>query len=98
MAMYFNDTRRAGPERPVDGEFRLAAPATEARPGPESTQPGCRSRWPGEFDFAASGTCLVTSGRVVTAWFAPAVAPPPVSRTTDRGRNWKVDRLDPDGR
>jgi hypothetical protein len=45
---------------------------------------------PGEFAFAASGTCLV-AGTGRTAWFATGGgAVPRVFRTVDGGRSWKV--------
>lgn len=45
---------------------------------------------PGEFAFAASGTCLVTSGRS-DAWIASGGGSTSrVFRSTDRGRTWSV--------
>jgi len=42
-----------------------------------------------EFAFAASGTCLVTSGRR-DAWFAGGGGASRVFRSTDRGLTWTV--------
>ena len=60
---------------PVDGKFRIAATddwrpqlARAARP------PGCRPRSPASSRFAASGTCLVTSGGATPG--SPAAAAP----------------------
>jgi hypothetical protein len=43
----------------------------------------------GEFNFAASGTCLVTVGKK-RAYMASGGAASRVFRTGDRGRTWKV--------
>jgi photosystem II stability/assembly factor-like uncharacterized protein len=72
---------------PVDGKFRIAATddggrTWQVRPDdgmPDST---------GEYNFSASGDCLVIAGR--TAWFGSGGADARVFRSTDRGRTWSA--------
>lgn len=75
---------------PVDGKFRILG----TRDGGKSWQvlPNDRmpAALPGEFAFAASGTCLV-AGPGRTAWVATGGTDRPrVFRTQDGGRSWTV--------
>ncbi|BBH64107.1 oxidoreductase [Actinoplanes sp. OR16] len=74
---------------PVDGRFRILATRDGGRSWQVRPTVGMPEALPGEFAFAASGTCLVTQGR--RAWFATGGAS--VSRvfaSTDGGRTWSV--------
>ncbi len=81
---------------PVDGRFRILATDDGGRTWRVLPTAGMPEALPGEFAFAASGTCLVSVDRRPTrhgrlAWFATGGAT--VSRvfaTTDRGRTWTV--------
>jgi hypothetical protein len=74
---------------PVDGKFRIAA-TDDWRPqlarAPERGMPPPSA---GEFAFAASGTCLVTSGR--DAWFATGGGASRVFHSRDGGAD--LDRV-----
>jgi photosystem II stability/assembly factor-like uncharacterized protein len=74
---------------PVDGRFRIAATYDGGRSWHVLSDAGMPPALAGEAGFAASGTCLVTSGR--DAWFASgggAVAR--VFHSRDGGRHWTV--------
>jgi photosystem II stability/assembly factor-like uncharacterized protein len=74
---------------PVDGKFRIAATSDGGRSWHVLSDAGMPPALAGEAGFAASGTCLVTSGR--DAWFASgggAVAR--VFHSRDGGRHWTV--------
>jgi photosystem II stability/assembly factor-like uncharacterized protein len=74
---------------PVDGKFRIAATSDGGRSWHVLSDAGMPPALTGEAGFAASGTCLVTSGR--DAWFAGgggAVAR--VFHSRDGGRHWTV--------
>jgi photosystem II stability/assembly factor-like uncharacterized protein len=74
---------------PVDGKFRIAATSDGGRSWHVLSNAGMPPALAGEAAFAASGTCLVTSGR--DAWFASgggAVAR--VFHSRDGGRHWTV--------
>jgi photosystem II stability/assembly factor-like uncharacterized protein len=74
---------------PVDGKFRIAATSDGGRSWHVLSNAGMPPALAGEAGFAASGTCLVTSGR--DAWFASgggAVAR--VFHSRDGGRHWTV--------
>ncbi len=81
---------------PVDGRFRILATRDGGRSWRVLPTAGMPAALPGEFAFAASGTCLVSADRGVArhgrrAWFATGGAT--VSRvfaSTDRGRTWTV--------
>lgn len=75
---------------PVDGKFRIAATSDGGKSWKVQPTKGMPAALPGEFAFAASGTCLV-SGPGRTAWFATGGGDRPrVFRTFDGGRSWKV--------
>jgi photosystem II stability/assembly factor-like uncharacterized protein len=74
---------------PVGGKFRIAATADGGRSWRVLPNDGMPPALAGEAGFAASGTCLVTSGH--DAWFASgggAVAR--VFHSRDLGRHWTV--------
>ncbi|WP_344231599.1 oxidoreductase [Kribbella hippodromi] len=75
---------------PVDGKFRIAASTDGGKSWKVQPNDGMPAALPGEFAFAASGTCLV-AGAGRTAWFATGGGDRPrVFRTFDGGRHWKV--------
>jgi photosystem II stability/assembly factor-like uncharacterized protein len=87
----FNNSRHGlALSDPVDGKFRIAATADGGKSWKVQSTKGMPAALPGEFAFAASGTCLV-AGAGRTAWFATGGgAVPRVFRTVDGGRSWKV--------
>ena len=87
----FNDGRTGlALSDPVDGKFRIAATSDGGKSWKVQPTEGMPAALPGEFAFAASGTCLV-AGPGRTAWFATGGADRPrVFRTSDGGRSWKV--------
>jgi photosystem II stability/assembly factor-like uncharacterized protein len=75
---------------PVGGAFRIAATADGGRTWRVRPAAGMPAAQPGEFAFAASGTCLVArpGGRF---WFASGGgAVTRVYRSADGGRSWQV--------
>ncbi|GAA0807847.1 oxidoreductase [Spirilliplanes yamanashiensis] len=74
---------------PVDGAFRILATRDGGRSWRVLPTAGMPPALPGEFAFAASGTCLVSAqGR---AWFATGGGERArVFRTADGGRTWTV--------
>src|SRR5689334_795359 len=75
---------------PVDGKFRIAATSNGGKSWKVQPNDGMPAALPGEFAFAASGTCLV-AGPGRTAWFATGGGDRPrVFRTFDGGRHWTV--------
>lgn len=87
----FNDSRHGlALSDPVDGKFRIAGTSDGGKSWKVQSSAGMPAALPGEFAFAASGTCLV-AGAGRTAWFATGGGDRPrVFRTVDGGRNWKV--------
>jgi photosystem II stability/assembly factor-like uncharacterized protein len=74
---------------PVGGKFRILATRDGGRTWQVRPTDGMPDALPGEFAFAASGTCLVSSGR--HAWFATGGdATARVFSSRDGGRTWKV--------
>ncbi len=72
---------------PVDGKFRILATDDGGRSWQVQPRAGMPPALPGEFAFAASGTCLVTQG--TDAWFATGGGDRArVFRSTDGGRTW----------
>jgi photosystem II stability/assembly factor-like uncharacterized protein len=70
---------------PVDGRFRIIATDDGGRSWevlPDAGMPDST----GQFNFSASGDCLVVSGR--TAWFGTGGDRAQVFRSTDRGLTW----------
>lgn len=74
---------------PVDGKFRILR--TRDRGASWSVVPprGMPAAVDGEFNFAASGTCLVVKGDR-RAYMASGGAASRVFRSSDRGRTWRV--------
>ncbi|WP_214324322.1 WD40/YVTN/BNR-like repeat-containing protein [Nonomuraea sediminis] len=74
---------------PVDGRFRLLSTSDGGRSWQVLPSAGMPDALPGEAAFAASGQCLVTSGR--EAWLATGGAERSrVFRSADRGLTWTV--------
>ncbi|MFC7527285.1 WD40/YVTN/BNR-like repeat-containing protein [Actinoplanes sp. GCM10030250] len=74
---------------PVGGKFRILATDDGGRSWQVRPTTGMPDALPGEFAFAASGTCLVSAGR--HAWFATGGdATARVFHSRDGGRNWTV--------
>jgi photosystem II stability/assembly factor-like uncharacterized protein len=74
---------------PVGGAFRIAATDDGGQSWHVLPGDGMPAAVPGEFAFAASGTCLVTSGGR-DAWFASGGGASRVFRSHDRGATWTV--------
>jgi photosystem II stability/assembly factor-like uncharacterized protein len=87
----FNDDKHGlAMSDPVDGKFRIAATSDGGKSWKVQSNAGMPAALPGEFAFAASGTCLV-AGPGRTAWFATGGGDRPrVFRTSDGGRHWRV--------
>jgi photosystem II stability/assembly factor-like uncharacterized protein len=87
----FNDNKRGlALSDPVDGKFRILATADGGKSWEVQSTAGMPAALPGEFAFAASGTCLV-AGPGRTAWFATGGGDRPrVFRTVDGGKQWTV--------
>jgi photosystem II stability/assembly factor-like uncharacterized protein len=73
---------------PVGGKFRIAATYDSGRSWHVLPNGGMPEAVEGEFAFAASGTCLVTSGR--DAWFASGGGASRVFHSRDGGLSWNV--------
>lgn len=72
---------------PVNGTFRILATADGGRSWHVQPRVGMPAALPGEFAFAASGTCIVAKGQDI--WFATGGAERArVFRSTDGGRTW----------
>jgi photosystem II stability/assembly factor-like uncharacterized protein len=74
---------------PVGGKFRIAATDDWGRSWHVLPDRGMPPAVEGEFAFAASGTCLVTSGGR-DAWFGSGGGASRVFRSHDGGLTWKV--------
>ncbi len=88
MDFYAGGRRGLALSDPVGGKFRIAATDDWGRSWHVLPDAGMPPAVPGEFAFAASGTCLVTSGR--DAWFASGGGAARVFRSRDGGRTWTV--------
>jgi photosystem II stability/assembly factor-like uncharacterized protein len=86
MDFYEGGRRGLALSDPVDGRFRIAATDDGGKSWHVLPNDGMPEAVPGEFAFAASGTCLVTSGR--DAWFASGGGASRVFRSHDGGRTW----------
>jgi photosystem II stability/assembly factor-like uncharacterized protein len=89
--MAFFDSRRGlALSDPVDGRFRIIA-TDDGGLSWHVVDAEMPAALPGEFAFAASGQCLVTSGGGRHAWFASGgAAEARVFRTEDGGDSWQV--------
>jgi photosystem II stability/assembly factor-like uncharacterized protein len=87
---YFDQRRGLALSDPVDGKFRILATDDGGESWRVRPTTGMPAALPGEFAFAASGTCLVTSGHR-DAWFATGGgAQARVFHSRDGGRSWQV--------
>jgi photosystem II stability/assembly factor-like uncharacterized protein len=85
MDFYPGGRRGLAVSDPVDGKFRIAATDDAGRSWtvlPDAGMPDST----GEFNFSASGDCLVISGR--RAWFGSGGAASHVFSSRDHGRTW----------
>jgi photosystem II stability/assembly factor-like uncharacterized protein len=75
---------------PVDGKFRIIATHNGGRSWTIRSTAGMPDALPGEFGFAASGTCLTTVGKH-DAWFGTGGgAQGRVFHSRDNGKTWTV--------
>jgi photosystem II stability/assembly factor-like uncharacterized protein len=88
MDFYAGGRRGLALSDPVDGKFRIAATDDGGQSWHVLPSDGMPPAVEGEFAFAASGTCLVTSGR--DAWFASGGGASRVFHSRDGGFTWKV--------
>jgi photosystem II stability/assembly factor-like uncharacterized protein len=88
MAFYPGGRRGLVLSDPVDGKFRIAATDDFGRSWHVLPNDGMPPAMTNEAAFAASGTCLVTSGR--DAWFASGVGASRAFHSRDGGRTWTV--------
>jgi photosystem II stability/assembly factor-like uncharacterized protein len=88
MDFYAGDRRGLALSDPVDGKFRIAATDDWGRTWHVLPSAGMPPAADGEFAFAASGTCLVTSGR--HAWFATGGGASRVFHSRDGGLTWSA--------
>jgi photosystem II stability/assembly factor-like uncharacterized protein len=88
MAFYPGGRHGLALSDPVGGKFRIAATDDGGRSWHVLPDAGMPPAVAGEFAFAASGTCLVTSGR--DAWFASGGGAARVFHSRDGGATWTV--------
>ena len=88
MDFYDGGRRGLALSDPVGGKFRILATDDFGRSWHVLPNDGMPDAVAGEFAFAASGTCLVTSGR--DAWFATGGGASRVFRSHDGGFTWTV--------
>jgi photosystem II stability/assembly factor-like uncharacterized protein len=88
MAMWPGGRAGLAVSDPVNGKFRVIRTTNSGRTWKVLPRKGM-PKAPGEFGFAASGTCLVTAGHR-RAWIASGGAASRVFRTTNRGHSWTV--------
>ena len=86
MDFYAGGKRGLALSDPVDGKFRIAATDDCGRSWHVLPNAGMPAAVAGEFAFAASGTCLVTSGR--DAWFATGGGASRTFHSRDGGLTW----------
>jgi photosystem II stability/assembly factor-like uncharacterized protein len=88
MDFYPGGRRGLALSDPVGGKFRIAATDDFGRSWHVLPNDGMPPAMANEAAFAASGTCLVISGR--DAWFASGVGASRVFHSRDGGRTWTV--------
>jgi photosystem II stability/assembly factor-like uncharacterized protein len=88
MDFYDGGRRGLALSDPVGGRFRILATSDSGRSWHVLPNRGMPDAVEGEFAFAASGTCLVTSGH--DAWFATGGGAARVFRSHDGGLHWTV--------
>ena len=88
MDFYEGGRRGLALSDPVDGKFRIAATDDGGKSWHVLPNDGMPPAVEGEFAFAASGTCLVTSGH--DAWFASGGGASRVFHSRDGGLTWTV--------
>jgi photosystem II stability/assembly factor-like uncharacterized protein len=87
---FFDRQRGLALSDPVDGKFRILATNDGGRSWHVQSRAGMPAALPGEFAFAASGTCLVTEGPR-DAWFATGGGRQArVFHSADGGRTWNA--------
>lgn len=91
MAMWPGGRHGLAMSDPVHGRFRIIATHDRGASWHRVNPKGMPAAKPGEFGFAASGTCLVTAGRR-QAWLASGGTAARIFHTRDRGRTWTVAR------
>ncbi|MGD9960990.1 oxidoreductase [Nocardioides sp.] len=89
MAMWPGGRHGLAMSDPVDGKFRIIATHDSGATWQVVDPSGMPDAVPGEFGFAASGTCLVTAGHR-DAFLASGGAAARIFHTTNRGRTWSV--------
>jgi photosystem II stability/assembly factor-like uncharacterized protein len=89
MAFFPGGRRGLALSDPVGGKFRIAATDDWGRTWRVLPNEGMPPAVAGEFAFAASGTCLVTSG-FRDAWFASGGGASRVFHSRDGGATWTV--------
>lgn len=85
MDFYPGGRRGLAVSDPVDGKFRIASTKDAGRSWTVLDDAGMPDST-GEFNFSASGDCLVIAGK--SAWFGSGGAKSRVFHSTDRGRTW----------
>jgi photosystem II stability/assembly factor-like uncharacterized protein len=88
--MSFWDKRRGiGMSDPVGGKFRIIRTNDGGLTWRVLSNAGMPDAVPGEFAFAASGTCIATAG-VRDAWLGSGGAASRIFHSSDAGRTWTV--------
>lgn len=88
MDFYPGGKRGLAVSDPVDGKFRIIATEDGGHSWEVLPDDGMPAAADGEFNFAASGTCLVITGHDV--WMASGGAKSRVFHSRDRGLTWDV--------
>jgi photosystem II stability/assembly factor-like uncharacterized protein len=86
---FFDHKRGLAMSDPVDGKFRIIATDDGGRTWSVTPSSAMPDAVDGEFGFAASGTCLTTSGHR-DAWFGTGGTAARVFHSRDGGRSWQV--------
>jgi photosystem II stability/assembly factor-like uncharacterized protein len=89
MDFYPGGKRGLAVSDPVDGKFRIARTKDAGRSWKVLDDAGM-PRSKGEFNFSASGDCLVIAGQ--DAWFGSGGTRSRIFHSTDRGRTWTATR------